>query len=129
MKYQRLSLKEDYVEIVALFVYFMSWLAFPLLNTSYEYWYISLPLAICYVCCHYYENTCGGHCYLSADSTAAPITLICAGLLFGALYIKGLEKGEIIVFLYVAIGFMVAHILAIACAALLSVFDKRGQDK
>ncbi|TAA47458.1 hypothetical protein [Corallincola spongiicola] len=72
----------DWILWSALPAYFIIWLIFPIIMAGPQFWYLGSSLGVIYVAMHCYEMKYRGHCGLSSDATAVPVTLVAAGLLF-----------------------------------------------
>ncbi|GEP45143.1 hypothetical protein BGE01nite_44340 [Brevifollis gellanilyticus] len=113
----------------ALPVYFIVWLvllspSLPFLNLTASGLplYPALAIACLYVAMHVYEISVRGHCYLCADSTAVPVTLL-AVLLGGTVahYTHGFTWAALfLLMMRGAMILLIAHIAAMIWAGLLT---------
>jgi len=115
---------EDAAMWSALAIYFATWLL--ILTRGFGDGPCILPaLAITsvYIGMHVYEITCRGHCYLCADATAVPGTL----LLAGAAWLVGGVPGATLATLVprAALAFIFGHLAALAWAALITSLASR----
>ena len=70
-------------------IYLGVWVLVPRAFLGAELWYVGVIWAVTYVGFHVYEIVVRRHCYLSADSTAAPAVLTVALLTALVLHITG----------------------------------------
>lgn len=126
------SLTEQRIEEAALWsalaIYFATWLL--ILTRGFGDRPCILPaLAITsvYVGMHVYEITCRGHCYLCADSTALPVTLLLAAAGSGAAWLVGGVPGATLATLVPrgGLAFIIGHLAALAWAALITSLASR----
>jgi hypothetical protein len=105
----------------SLAVYFIIWVGFLSAGFAERLLIPALAISAVYVGMHIYEITKRGHCYLSADSTAAPLTIaLCVLGCVAARVTKDAPWLEIGAFLMrVSIAFIVAHIAALVYSATL----------
>ena len=109
----------------ALLVYFATWTVVPRLMLGADLWYVGLIWAVVYVLFHIREIGLKGHCYLSADSTAAPAVIVTAILLAVVLSLSGVTTVTANRFAYpraLATSFILGHILSLLYGAALNGF-------
>jgi hypothetical protein len=97
-------------------------------------WLLGVCVTIIYVGMHVYEITQMGHCYLSADSTAVPVTLILFSLSIVCMWAFGCppQTGRVLLWAWGVYGLtlLCAHLVALAysltlAAILKLVFQRR----
>ena len=124
---------EDLVMWSALGVYALVWLLGLGIGLGGAWW-IAVVATASYVGMHVFEITRRGHCYLSADSTAAPISLLVFSGAVMVLWVAGRrplpDMPALVLWALYGGVFMVGHIAAIVYAAvatslLLGLFHGR----
>jgi hypothetical protein len=103
----------DWTIWTALLIYLAVWVIAPILFPFSTLWEVSALLGAVYVGMHVYELKFRQHCYLSADSTALPVTAAFAILLFfvlRALYIPTRDIFQ--TYLALPVTFLIGHIAA-----------------
>jgi hypothetical protein len=100
----------------SLIVYFVVWLAALTLNLDRHWWPAGLGVSSLYVIMLVIEIKVRHHCYLSADSTALPVT---AAVFFLGWAISGASKVMLLSFVIRGmVAWLGAHILALFYSAL-----------
>jgi hypothetical protein len=99
--------------------YFATWTLLASWGGRPQILLLALAIAMVYTGAHVYEICYRGHCLLSADSTAAPLTFI-ASIVLGIIGYRLLSISTLDLTYFItgaAVAFMVGHLLAIAVAA------------
>lgn len=111
----------------ALAVYFAIWLSFISDLFKPDLLLPALGISFAYIAMHVYEISRRGHCYLSADSTALPVTLLLlvSGSLLAHFY-SDIHWADIIQFsTRLAAAFLIGHIAALAYSAIFGALATR----
>ena len=66
---------EDRIMWTSLGVYLLTWILLHIFIMGLPYWYLGSLLGLIYVLGHVYAIKKRGHCYLSADGVAAPLSM------------------------------------------------------
>lgn len=107
----------EFVVWSALAVYSAAWVASLAMGLG-GYWLLASGTAAAYVGMHVFEITRRGHCYLSADSTAVPVSLVLFSLAVIGLWSAGELPlpGRPLVLAWGAycLALMAGHVLALA---------------
>ena len=103
----------DWAIWTALLVYLAVWVIAPILFPFSTLWEVSALLGCIYVAMHVYEIKFRKHCYLSADSTALPVTAAFAILLFFVLRARNIPAQDIFqTYMALPVTFLIGHVAA-----------------
>ncbi len=109
----------------SLVVYYAFWVSVPIFYSGVDHWYVGAILGLVYVTMHCFEITIRKHCYLSADATAFPVTLIVTIFFYVVAHMICPADQEIHkAFFALPFAFIGGHIGALLYSAILRIILK-----